>query len=163
MRDTEHSPEVHIPLPGLLEVARRTLLAEFERDLAENGYGDIRPTHGCVFRFVHDDGMRLTDLAALASMTKQSVGELVDDLCKLGYVERVPDPADGRAKLIRLTDRGVEAQRVGFALFDRLEERWAERFGPERVAVLRATLEEIVYTEAPDAVPELARPEPAAA
>jgi DNA-binding MarR family transcriptional regulator len=156
MSDTDHSPDSRIPLARLLDVAKDALLEQFERDLAANGYGDIRPTHGCVFRFVRDEGMRLTELAGLAGMTKQSVGELVDDLVDRGYVERVPDPADGRAKLIRLTDRGAEAQGVGFALFANLEDRWAERFGSDRVAQLRAILEEIVAEIAPEAVPELA-------
>src|SRR5438045_2852538 len=129
MSDTPHTPEARIPLAELLDLAKRSLLEQFERDLAANGYADIRPTHGCVFRFVRDDGMRLTELAGLAGMTKQSVGELVDGLVDLGYVERVPDPADGRAKLIRLTSRGAEAQDIGLDLFAKLEARWADRCG----------------------------------
>jgi DNA-binding MarR family transcriptional regulator len=163
MGDVPHTSEPRIPLGGLLDAALEAVLAEFRRDLAEAGYGDIRPTHGCVFRFVRGDGMRLTELAELAGMTKQSVGEVVDDLAARGYVERVPDPLDGRAKLIRLTDRGAEAQQVGFGLFAELEGRWAERFGPERFAELREILEEIVAAEAPQKVPELARTEAAAA
>jgi DNA-binding MarR family transcriptional regulator len=162
MSDTDHSSDSRIPIAGLLAAAEEAILAEFRRDLAASGYDDIRPTHGCVFRFVRADGMRLTELARLAGMTKQSVGELVDDLVRLGYVERAPDPLDGRAKLICLTDRGAEAQRVGFGLFAELEARWAERFGPERFAQMRELLEEIVAAEAPAAVPELSRPEPAA-
>jgi DNA-binding MarR family transcriptional regulator len=107
--------------------------------------------------------MRLTDLATSAGMTKQSVGELVDDLVDQGYVERVPDPVDRRAKLICLTDKGVEAQRTGFGLIDEIEARWAERFGPERVAALREILEEIVAEKAPHAVPELSALEAVAA
>jgi DNA-binding MarR family transcriptional regulator len=132
-------------------------MAEFRRDLEDAGYADIRPTHGCVFRFVRDDGMRLTELAHLAGMTKQSVGELVDDLVDRGYVERTPDPEDRRAKLICLTDRGAEAQRVGFGLLTDIEKRWAKRFGAARVRQLRELLEEAVSEEAPEAVPELAR------
>jgi DNA-binding MarR family transcriptional regulator len=159
-----------IPLSGLLDIALEALLAEFRAELAANGYDDIRPTHGCVFRFVREDGMRLTDLASSAGITKQSAGELVDDLVALGYVERVPDPADRRAKLICLTERGREAQRVGYGLFGELERRWAERFGKERVEGLRELLEEIATEKAPSAVPELSkaaiagiRGEPAAA
>ena len=162
MSDVEHTRPERIPLLGLLDAATEAVLAEFRRDLEATGYADIRPTHGCVFRFVRDDGMRLTELARLAGMTKQSVGELVDDLVDLGYVERIPDPADRRAKLICLTERGVEAQRTGFGLIRDLEERWAERFGPERLTQLRETLEEIVAREAPERVPELARHELAA-
>ena len=96
-------------------------------------------------------------------MTKQSIGEMVDDLVDLGYVERIPDPADRRAKLIRLTARGEEAQAIGLGLFAKVEQRWAERYGPERFAQLRELLEEIAVAEAPTAVPELARPELASA
>jgi DNA-binding MarR family transcriptional regulator len=153
------TPLSQVPLPGLLDIASGALLVEFRRELVEAGYGDVRPTHGCVFRFVHGEGMRLTELANLASVTKQSAGELVDDLVDLGYVERIPDPADRRAKLICLTERGREAQAVAFGLFTDLEKRWAERYGPDRLAQLRALLEEIATTEAPQAVPELSRPE----
>jgi DNA-binding MarR family transcriptional regulator len=141
---------------GLLDTATEAYLAEFRRELEESGYEDLRPTHGCVFRFVREDGMRLTELATYAGMTKQSVGELVDDLVDLGYVERIPDPEDRRAKLICLTDRGIKAQRVGFGLIDEVEARWAERFGRGRIAELREILEEIVVELAPQAVPELA-------
>ena len=76
-------------------------------------------------------------------MTKQSVGEVTSDLEQRGYVERVPDPSDGRAKIIRLTERGREAQAIGRGLIDDIERDWAERFGAERVAALREALEAI--------------------
>ena len=152
-------PAARIPLTGLLDVALEAMLAEFRAELERTEFSDIRPTHGCVFRFVKGDGMRLTRLAELASMTKQSVGEIVNDLVERGYAERVPDPADRRAKLICLTERGREAQTQGFGLFAEVEERWIDRYGPDRIAQLRETLEEIAASETPDAVPELERPE----
>src|SRR3954452_22446581 len=124
MSDTTHTADRPVPLLGLLDATGDAMMAEFRRDLEEAGYDDIRPTHGCVFRFVRDDGMRLTELAAHAGMTKQSVGEIVDDLVDHGYVERFPDPEDRRAKLIRLTQKGIEAQRVGFGLIREIETRW---------------------------------------
>jgi len=148
-----HQTIDQLPLPGLLDLASEALFAGFREQLIEAGYGDIRPTHGCVFRFVHEDGMRLTELAALAAMTKQSIGEIVDDLVARGYVERFPDPADRRAKLIRLTPKGEEAQAVGRSLFAKLEQRLGERYGAERITQLRDLLEEIVTTEAPGAAP----------
>lgn len=144
-----------IPLAGLLEIAGETLLAEFREELTNRGYADLRPTHGCVFRFIREEGMRLTDLAGFAGITKQSAGELVDDLVNLGYVERTADPEDRRAKLICLTRRGREAQRVGFGLFAELEQRWAAHFGQERFDQLRDLLEQIAAEKAPTAVPEL--------
>lgn len=152
-----------VPLPGLMEVVQEALYAEFRQELVETGYGDIRPTHGCVFRFIREEPLRLTELATLAGMTKQSIGEVIDNLVDLGYVKRVPDPQDRRAKLISLTARGEEAQKIGLALFTKVEQRWAKRYGPERFAQLRELLEEIAITESPDAVPELSRPELASA
>jgi DNA-binding MarR family transcriptional regulator len=107
------------------------------------GLKDIRPGHGCVFSNIQPDGSRLTELAERACMTKQTVGEVASDLEKLGYVERVPDPADGRAKIIRLTSRGRDAQAIGRGLVDELERDWAERYGEENVAALRQALEVI--------------------
>jgi DNA-binding MarR family transcriptional regulator len=159
MSTTPQAPGTKIPLSGLLDAALEAMLAEFRAELEQTEFTDVRPTHGCVFRFVRDDGMRLTRLAELAHMTKQSVGEIVDDLVERGYAKRVPDPADRRAKLICLTERGRQAQKVGFGLFAEVEARWVERYGAERMALLREALEEIVAGEAPDAVPELARKE----
>jgi DNA-binding MarR family transcriptional regulator len=152
-------PAARIPLTGLLDVALASMLAEFRVDLEGSEFGDIRPTHGCVFRFVKGEGMRLTRLAELASITKQSAGEIVDDLVARGYAKRVPDPQDRRAKLICLTERGEEAQALGFGLFAEVEKRWIDRYGRDRIAALRETLEEIAATESPDAVPELERQE----
>ena len=81
---------------------------EFQKRLSEAGHPAIRQGHGCVFRFIHEGGSRLTDLAESSGLTKQAVAEVVQDLEQLGYVERAPDPQDGRAKLIRLTELGAE-------------------------------------------------------
>lgn len=152
---------IDIPLTGLLDVAFEAMIAEFRTELEKSGFRDVRPTHGCVFRYVKGGGLRLTELAERANMTKQSVGEIVDDLAARGYVKRVPDPDDRRAKLICLTERGEEAQAFGFRLFAEVERRWAERYGQDRISALRELLEEIAAVEAPFAVPELSHPQPA--
>jgi DNA-binding MarR family transcriptional regulator len=159
---SKNSP-VGIPLPGLLDIASETLFKEFRSEMGESEFGDIRPTHGCVFRYVDGEGLRLTDIAERANMTKQSLGEIVDDLVARGYVKRIPDPNDRRAKLICLTGRGEEAQAHGRRLFTDIERRLGERYGRKRIAQLRELLEEIVAAEAPFAMPELAQPEPAKA
>ncbi|HEX4281704.1 MAG TPA: MarR family winged helix-turn-helix transcriptional regulator [Solirubrobacteraceae bacterium] len=127
----------------LLNVAFDDFCVDLERRVADTPYSDIRVTHGCVFGNIDPEGTRLTELAARARMTKQSVGEVTSDLEQRGYVERVPDPSDGRAKIIRLTERGRAAQALGVGLIDEIEQEWAERFGAERVAVLREALEAI--------------------
>jgi DNA-binding MarR family transcriptional regulator len=145
---------VHIPLTALLDLAFEAMLTEFRSEIEQSEFDDLRITHGCVFRYVRETGMRLTEIAERANVTKQSAGEIVDDLVELGYVERVPDPADRRAKLVCLTTRGEEAQDFGFRAFAAIEGQWSERFGAERIAELRKTLEEVVATEASHAVPE---------
>ena len=127
----------------LLSIAFDDFCEDLERRLAETPYSDIRISHGCVFGNIDPEGTRLTDLAERARMTKQSVGEVTSDLEQRGYVERVPDPSDGRAKIIRLTERGHEALVTGRGLIDDIERDWAERFGEERIAALRDALEAV--------------------
>lgn len=141
------------PLNGLLEYAFDAIIAEFRGEMEKSEFGDLRPTHGCVFRNMRKRGLRLTEIAERGNMTKQSAGEVVDDLVARGYAERVPDPDDRRAKLVCLTERGEEAQTHGFFLLAEIEKRWGERYGAERVAGLRAMLEEIAAVEAPFAMP----------
>lgn len=148
--DLDHP--TRLPMIRLLSTAMDDFSAELFERVEAAGYGDLRPGHGCVFGNIDPDGSRLTDLAERARMTKQSVGEVASDLEARGYVERVPDPNDGRAKIIRLTQRGREAQSIGQALIDDLERDWGERFGADRVAALREALE-VITAEDLGAVP----------
>ena len=132
-----------LPLIRLLDGAFEAFNEEFAQRLEAAGLTDIRPGHGCVFGTIDPEGSRLTDLALRANMTKQSVGEAASDLEQLGYVERVPDPEDGRAKIIQLTKRGHDARAIGRRLIDEIEREWAERYGDERIAALRDALEAI--------------------
>ena len=94
-------------LARLLLDAHRTVSAELDVMLEDRGYPDVRPGHAVVF--LHVDrrrGSRLTDLAERARITKQAVMLAVDELEVRGYVRRVADPADARAKLVRLTAKG---------------------------------------------------------
>jgi DNA-binding MarR family transcriptional regulator len=129
-------------LIDLLSFALRDISGELQERLADAGYADIRPGHGYVFAVIGPEGARLTELAEGSRITKQAMGELTSDLERLGYLERVPDPTDGRARILRLTDRGAEAQRTGFAILREIEDAWAERHGAERVRDLRAVLAE---------------------
>ena len=135
--------ETWTPLPALLDDLVGHSFAEFHRRLKEAGHADIRQGHGCVFRFIHEGGSRLTELAESSGLSKQAVGEVVDDLERLGYVERAQDPEDGRAKVIRLTASGADAQRTALEIFADIERDFAERYGAERVATMRKLLEEI--------------------
>jgi DNA-binding MarR family transcriptional regulator len=67
----------------------------------------------------------------------------VDDLERLGYVERIPDPADGRAKIVRLTPRGVAVATEAGRIIATIEADWAARLGAARAVELRRALEEL--------------------
>lgn len=131
-------------LAHLLADAKDVVVLALGEHMQARGWDDIRPSHGCVFRFIDPEhGSRLTDLAERGDLTKQAVGEMVSDLERLGYVERVPDPSDGRAKIVRLTARGRACYTAALEAFAAIEAAWAERFGERRVAELRALLEEV--------------------
>ena len=136
--------DLSMPLPPLLREAAELGFDELHSRLHNEGFAEIRPGHGCVFRHIAVGGSRLTELAEQSGLTKQAVGEVVDELEQLGYVERAPDPADRRAKIIRLTARGDEAFTTARRIFADIERRWAERIGEERMAVVREVLEQIV-------------------
>jgi DNA-binding MarR family transcriptional regulator len=135
-------------LGRLLQEAQRALADELLQNLAERGYTDVRAGHAAVF--MHIDrraGTRLTELARRARMTKQGMMLLVDDLEERGYVRRVPDEEDGRAKVVRLTARGrryvAEARRAVSAV----EARARRLLGDRRYEGLRTALEDLIGAE----------------
>ena len=140
-----------LPLIGLLAEVKDAISDELYARLHEMGHGGIRPAHGCVFGFIdRGGGVRLTALADRSGLTKQAVGEAVADLERLGYVERVPDPSDGRAKIIRLTERGGQAAAAAEEIFADIERRFAAEVGDDRFEEFRDTLRRIfLLTRAP--------------
>lgn len=132
------------PLPGLL----RPLLEWYENRhiqlMAQRGFDDVRRAHNAVFVFVPAAGIRLTDLAEAAHLSKQAMGELVDELVGKGYFERVPDPTDGRAKLIVWAERGEEAHRATMELFAGLERELADHLEDDAYDELKSGLLELV-------------------
>lgn len=103
-----------------------------------------KPSHSAVFAQIKAEGMRLTDLARRANITPQAMGELVDELEDLGYVERRPDPTDRRAKLIVLTDRGKQSIAAGIATIDGLEDQITAILGERGHRQLRTLLRRLL-------------------
>ena len=100
------------------------------------------------------EGARATELAAAARITKQSMGAIVDQLEQRGYGERVDDPRDSRAKLVRLTKRGRDAGRLMRATVRRVEADWGRRVGTARLEALRETLRDLVASFGADEASE---------
>ena len=132
------------PHPGVLMfVAVRHIETRVVDALVAKGYDDITLAQARVAARIADDGSRLTDLAAAAQVTKQTAGAMVDQLERAGYVERVPDPADARAKLVRFAPRGREVLAVARVVEDEIRAEWEQHLGVRRLRELTASLEKL--------------------
>ena len=103
-----------------------------------------KPSHSAVFAQIRPEGSRLTDLARGANISPQAMGELVDELEDLGYVERTPDPSDRRAKLIMLTPRGHQCIEAGIATIQGIETQLDAILGQRGHASLRKLLAKVL-------------------
>ncbi|TDQ54471.1 MarR family winged helix-turn-helix transcriptional regulator [Actinorugispora endophytica] len=137
-----------LPLPTLLTQVRDIAIEGLHQQLADEGFEGIRYVHGSVFRCIDAEGSRLTTLAERSGLTKQAIGELVGDLEEHGYLERVADETDRRAKIIRLTDQGRAARAAAARILAGVEQRWSRLLGSDQAATLRRALEQVVALEA---------------
>jgi DNA-binding MarR family transcriptional regulator len=124
------------------------LLREFRQDLAkpraDAGYGDIRDPHMQIFGNIRMGGIRLTELAERAQLSLAATSELVNGLAELGYQARRPDPADGRAKIIELTDCGRALLAVAGERVADIERRWSAAVGPKAFRQMCDTLQTLL-------------------
>ncbi|MER7014034.1 MarR family winged helix-turn-helix transcriptional regulator [Saccharopolyspora sp. NPDC000359] len=130
-------------LPLLLFAGFRSLIDQLHAELAEQGHPDVRPAYGFAMQAIGPDGATASELGRQLGISKQAAGKTADRLEKLGYAERADDPADARRKLLRLTDRGVDALVKSAAIFDDLRARWAEALGEDRLRDLESGLREM--------------------
>jgi DNA-binding MarR family transcriptional regulator len=101
---------------------------------------NMRPAHTRLFPHIDREGTRLVELARRLGVTKQAVGPLVSDLERLGVLELDDDPADGRAKRVRFSDRGLQAIRHGLGVLREIETELERRIGRRKVDALRRAL-----------------------
>jgi len=129
------------PLIGLLlRLVYQHYAADIDAALRDAGFDGIRPPHANVFPFVPPEGIQVSELAQLARVRKQTMAQAVEQLERAGYVERRPNPRDGRSRLVFLTERGESVRPVTHGAAARVEERWAELTSPEELEALRASL-----------------------
>jgi DNA-binding MarR family transcriptional regulator len=127
----------------LLREPFRIASARLHERFAERGHPEVRAPHGNVLQFLDAGGTRVSVLAERAQMTKQSMAELVVHLEQHGYVERVPDPQDRRAKLVRATARGQEIYEIAREFVGDVEAEWTAKLGERKIATLRRLLREL--------------------
>lgn len=89
-------------------------------------------------------GTRPSELAARSGLSKQNLNHLLNDLEKMGYISRCPDPEDGRAKLVYVTEKGREGMVLGLGVFKELEEELQQRIAPEHIRELKLILKQVV-------------------
>ena len=140
----EHSAEEHLIFSQLLRRPYEALLMRLHAGLAAAGYADTYPSWGTnLFHHLRGGGLRLTELAERTHTTKQALLYTINQLEAAGYVERVPDPTDGRAKIIRLTQRGWEGRRVADEIIVSIEHECAQALGEERMRQFKSLMKDV--------------------
>ena len=142
MADQENpGDELNVGL--LLFIPYRAMEARVLDALVEAGFDDLTAAQARVAERIAPQGSRLTELSEQARVTKQTAGVLVDQLERHGYVRRVADPTDGRARLVQMAERGLAAAAVADAEVARIEAEWTAHLGVSRMRRLRAALAEL--------------------
>lgn len=126
----------------LLFIPYRALENRVSDALRQAGF-EITPAQMKIVQRIGPDGTRLTELAESAQVTKQTAGFLVDQLEKAGWVERVPDPHDKRARLVRMSERGRAATPVANGAVAEVEAEWTAYLGKQRMTQLRRALSQL--------------------
>lgn len=124
----------------LMFISARYAETRISEAVAAAGYDDLTPAMARIAARLSESGSRVTELAEQARVTKQSASALVDQLERAGYVERVPDPSDARARLVTIAPRGREVQAVARKEERAIEREWTRHLGADRMAALRAAL-----------------------
>lgn len=129
---------------ALLRIPFQAVIRRIHAGLMLAGFDDVSPAHFVVFQHMRQAGIRATELAQRAQMTKQSMGYLIDYLEARGYVERVEDPADKRARIVRLTERGWALDTAARGIVQQVEREWRQYLGADRFAELQNLLRALV-------------------
>ena len=128
-----------LPLPALLSRVLLAFAIEFERE------SDLSLAISAnVLRVLDEKGVRVRDLPLLTGVSKEAISMAMGILQKRRFAVVEPDPAGSRAKVVRLTPKGREAQDAYRQLLGIIEERWQARFGKDTIRTLRESLERLV-------------------
>lgn len=117
--------------------------------LHAHGFTYYRSTYDEVFMLARAEASHITELAELAQVSRQAMSELVAELERRGYVERVPDPTDRRAVLVRRTTRGWQVNVIARQVVEEIQREWAAQVGEREYAGMLAALRQIVRLIAP--------------
>ncbi len=120
-----------IPLIRIVDLASRALQTDMVATASQRGGPQLTYAHNAVFSTLQVEGSRISDMATVAGITRQSMGEIVRGLVDLGVVEVGPDPDDKRAKIVTYTPMGRDLARAGVQHIIDLEQQFSEEFGDD--------------------------------
>lgn len=150
MPDKQHITEFRQQHIGrLFQQATRDFGQRALQKLAQAGYSDLKPFLSEVISYIDLDGTRITTLAQRMGITKQTAGEAVAELEKLGYLTRTRDPADARATLLTFTPHGEAFLAAAHQVKQDLEQDYAQILGPEAFGQLKHFLNQILHLREP--------------
>jgi DNA-binding MarR family transcriptional regulator len=132
--------EDELNLGLLCFIGARAMESRVLEALADAGFGDLTPSQARIAARVGPRGTRVGDLAEQALVTKQTATATVDRLERAGYVRRVPDPSDARARLVVVADRGQRAIAVARVVEAEVEAEWVAHLGATTARQLRSAL-----------------------
>ncbi|HWJ66292.1 MAG TPA: MarR family winged helix-turn-helix transcriptional regulator [Nocardioides sp.] len=131
------------PFIALAEKAARALRNDMLLSAHRAGHTQIAPAHNAVFATLPPEGARAADMAARSGITRQSMGEVVRDMVRLGLLEMAPDPSDRRAKIVRFTEHGKVVAQAGFDHILALEDALREELGEADLETTRRVLRRV--------------------
>ena len=124
-------------------IVQRAMEDRVLADIAAAGFDDVTIAQARVLARVSSKGTRITELAERARVSKQTVTFMVDQLERAGYVRRVPDPSDARARLVVFADRGLAAQQVARRAEAVVQEEWTRHLGRRATTRLHQILTQL--------------------
>lgn len=124
-------------------VERSALARTLETEMSGGGGAGLRPVHVAVLRSLGHQGATMSEVARQLGITRQSVAQTVTELVDHGIIEMIPDPKDGRAKILRYTAKGKDCHEAALRAGDELEAAFAERVGETRARQLFVELAEL--------------------
>ncbi|MCA9859323.1 MAG: winged helix-turn-helix transcriptional regulator [Thermomicrobiales bacterium] len=127
--------------------AHRAYSAHAIAALRARGYDELGAAHAAILPHIGVDGTRISVIAERSGMTKQGAGQVIDDLARQGLVERIPDPADGRATLVVFTEAGWRYLEAASELKQQIESEYAALLGQAGFETLCTHLARIIEFE----------------
>ena len=142
--DTPFDAVPPVQIGALLRWGLHEIRTRIYTGVVAAGFRDLRPPHVTLFRWPGPEGRRPSEVGADAQISKQRVNDLLRDLENLGYLGLKPDPADNRARIIRLTERGHRLHETAVGIHAEIEREWAARVGEKRYEALCRTLNDLI-------------------